>query len=232
MSKVYALIPARGGSKSILQKNIAPVLGQPLIAYTIQAARASEVLDEIYVSSDDDQILAVAHYFNAERLKRDPHLAQDESPVDAVIAEFIHRIKAASKDIIVLLQPTSPLRTARHIREALAEFNDFPTCRSLISVYEINNAYMRAYVGGGEFLHPLAGEHSSYYCRKDLPSLYMPNGAIYIFRVDDFMREDRIPLTHAIPYLMPLADSHEVCCANDLLSVENRLREKSSIRIE
>ncbi|WP_049629674.1 cytidylyltransferase domain-containing protein [Cellvibrio sp. pealriver] len=228
MSKVFALIPARGWSKSLWQKNIAPVLEQPLIAYSIQAAHGSEVVDAIYVSSDDDQILSVAHYYNTERLKRDPHLAEDESPLDAVVAEFIHRIKPAAKDIIILLKPTSPLRTARHIREALAEFKDFPTCRSLISVYEINNAYVRAYVGGGEFLHPLAGEHSSYYCRKDLPSLYMPNGAIYIFKVDDFMREEKIPLTHTIPYLMPASDSIEVCSANDLQLVENRLRERAN----
>jgi CMP-N,N'-diacetyllegionaminic acid synthase len=223
MSKVFALIPARGGSKGILQKNIAPLLDQPLIAYTIQAAHSSEVIDSIFVSSDDDQILSVAHYYNAERLKRDPHLARDESPLDPVVAEFIHRIKPADKDIIILLPPTSPLRTAKHIREALAEFNDFPTCRGLISVYEINNKLIRAYVGGGEFLHPLAGEHTSYASRQDLPSLYMPNNAITIFKVEDFLREEKIPHLHIVPYLMSLADSLEIDVTEDLTLAERRL---------
>ncbi|QEY15349.1 acylneuraminate cytidylyltransferase family protein [Cellvibrio sp. KY-GH-1] len=226
MQKVFALLPARGGSKGILQKNIAPLLDQPLIAYSIQAAQASGVIDDIYVSSDDDQILSVAHYYKAERLKRDPHLARDDSPTDPVIAEFIHRVKPAAKDIIVLLQPTSPLRTGEHIREALAEFNDFPTCHSLISVYEISNKFMKAYVGGGEFLHPLAGEHTSYTRRQDLPSLYMPNGAIYIFKVDDFLREEKIPRTHIIPYLMSDDDSLDIDTPDDLAIAAQRLRER------
>ena len=223
MPNVLALVPARGGSKGILQKNIVPLADQPLLAYTLKAAQASSVIDAIYVSSDDDQILAVAHYYGAERIKRDPNLAQDESPIDSVVAEFIHRLKLVGKDIIILLPPTSPLRTATHIREALAEFRDFPTCHSLISVYEINNQLMKAYVGGGEFLQPLAGAHSSYFRRQDLPSLYMPNGAISIFKVDDFLREEKIPRTHEIPYLMSEYDSIDVDTAGDLLIAEQRL---------
>lgn len=227
MPKVFALVPARGGSKGIPQKNIAPLLDQPLLAYTLQAAQEAGVVDTTYVSSDDDQILSVAHYYGATRIKRDPHLARDESPTDPLIAEFIHRIKPAGKDIIVLLQPTSPLRTAFHIREALAEFRDFPTCHGLISVYEISNKYMKAYVGGGEFLHPLAGEHTSYTRRQDLPSLYMPNGAMYIFKVDDFMREEKIPRINIIPYLMSDYDSLDIDIPADLMVAEQRLRERA-----
>jgi CMP-N,N'-diacetyllegionaminic acid synthase len=227
MPNVFALVPARGGSKGIPQKNIAPLNDQPLIAYTLKAAATSGVVDTTYVSSDDDQILSVAHYYGAERLKRDPHLARDESPIDPVVAEFIHRIKLAGKDIVVLLLPTSPLRTATHIAEALAEFRDFPTCRSLISVYEINNQLIKAYVGGGEFLQPLAGANSAYMRRQDLPSLYMPNGAISIFKVDDFLREERIPRTHEIPYLMAHSASLDVDTPEDLAVAEQRLRKSA-----
>lgn len=226
MPNVFALVPARGGSKGILQKNIVPLGDQPLLAYTLKAAQESGVIDSVYVSSDDDQILSVAHYYGAERIKRDPHLARDESLIDPVVAEFIHRLKLAGKDIIILLLPTSPLRTAVHIREALAEFRDFPTCRSLISVCEINNQLMKAYVGGGEFLQPLARAHSSYMRRQDLPSLYMPNGAISIFKVDDFMREEKIPRTHEIPYLMSDYDSLDVDTPADLLIAEQRLSKR------
>lgn len=227
MPNVFALVPARGGSKGILQKNIVPLGDQPLLAYTLKAAQESGVIDSVYVSSDDDQILSVAHYYGAERIKRDPHHARDESLIDPVVAEFIHRLKLAGKDIIILLLPTSPLRTAVHIREALAEFRDFPTCRSLISVCEINNQLMKAYVGGGEFLQPLAGAHSSYMRRQDLPSLYMPNGAISIFKVDEFMREEKIPRTHEIPYLMSDYDSLDVDTPADLLIAEQRLGKRA-----
>jgi N-acylneuraminate cytidylyltransferase len=227
MPNVFALIPARGGSKGILQKNIAPLNNLPLIAYTIKSALASGAIDAIYVSSDDDQVLSVAEYYGAERLKRDPHLARDESPIDPVVAEFIHRQKLGGKDIIVLLLPTSPLRTAIHITEALAEFRDFPTCHSLISVYEINNQLMKAYVGGGEFLIPLGGAHSSYMRRQDLPSLYMPNNAITIFKVDEFLREEKIPRTHEVPYLMSFHDSLDVDTQEDLDLAEKRLKSRA-----
>lgn len=230
MPNVYALVPARGGSKGILQKNIVPLADQPLLAYTLKAAKESEVIDSIYVSSDDDQILSMAHYYGAERVKRDPHLARDESPIDPVVAEFIHRLKLGDKDIIVLLLPTSPLRSAVHIREALAEFRDFPTCRSLISVREINNQLMKAYVGGGEFLSPLAGAHSSYMRRQDLPSLYMPNNAITIFKVEEFMREEQIPRTHEIPYLMSDIDSLDIDSPDDLQLAEQYLNTRKRVQ--
>jgi CMP-N,N'-diacetyllegionaminic acid synthase len=226
MSSLYALVPARGGSKTVPQKNILPLMDQPLIAYTLQAANAAEVFDKVYVSSDDDQILAVANYYGAEKFKRDPHLGLNEATLDSVVAEFIHRTKPDPKDIIALLLPTSPLRTSRHIRDAVAEFKDFPTCRCLISVYEISSKYFNAYVGGGEFLHPLSGEHVSYMKRQDLPSLYLPNRAIYIFRINDFLIGEKIPETHLVPFLMSEEDSLEVSCENDFAKAESGLERK------
>ena len=226
MSKVIAIIPARGGSKGIKNKNIIPLLGKPLLAYSIEAAQKSGVIDEIYVSSDSAEILSVARDYGAKAIERDPSLALDETPTDPVITEFILKTKLESKDIILLLQPTSPLRTAQHIREALAEFRDFPGCFCLIGVYEINNKYLKAYIGGGEFLRPVGGEHTSYTRRQDLPSLYMPNGAIYIFTVGDFLREEKIPRSHTIPYLMSVDDSMDIDTPEDLALAEQRLKEK------
>jgi N-acylneuraminate cytidylyltransferase len=226
MSKVIAIIPARGGSKGIKNKNIVPLLHKPLLAYSIEAAQASGVIDEIYVSSDSVGILAGAHEYGAKLIERDPSLALDETPTDPVITEFILKAGLEPKDIIVLLQPTSPLRTAQHIREALAEFRDFPGCHCLIGVYEINNKYLKAYMGGGEFLRPVGGEHTSYTRRQDLPSLYMPNGAIYIFTVHEFLREEKIPRNHTIPYLMSDYDSLDIDTPEDLVIAEQRLRER------
>lgn len=226
MSKVIAIIPARGGSKGIKNKNIIPLLDKPLMAYSIEAAQESAVVDEIYVSSDSAEILAVAREYGAKAIERDPSLALDETPTDPVITEFILKANLESKDIILLLQPTSPLRTAQHIREALAEFRDFPGCYCLIGVYEINNKYLKAYIGGGEFLRPVGGEHTSYTRRQDLPSLYMPNGAIYIFTVGDFLREEKIPRSHTIPYLMSVNDSMDIDTPEDLAIAEQRLKEK------
>lgn len=226
MQRVIALVPARGGSKGIKHKNIVPLLGKPLLAYSLQAALTSGVIDAVYVSSDHATILDVGQKYGASLIERDPSLALDESPTDPVITECILKAGLEPKDIIVLLQPTSPLRTDQHIREALSEFRDFPGCRSLISVYEINNKYLKAYMGGGEFLRPVGGEHTSYTRRQDLPSLYMPNGAIYIFTVSEFMREEKIPRSHTIPYLMSDYDSLDIDTLDDLAIAEQRLKER------
>lgn len=226
MSKVFALVPARGGSKGIKQKNIVPLLGKPLIAYSIEAARASQVIDAVYASSDDDEILAAAQELGAQPIKRDPALAQDTSPTDPVIGEFIEREQLANEDIIVILQPTSPLRTAEHIREALIKYRTHPECRSLISVYEIDNKILKAYLGGGEFLAPIADANTSYTRRQDLPPVFMPNGALYIFSVAEFLRENKIPRMHIIPYLMSAADSLDIDVPNDLVAAEAALLQR------
>ena len=83
---------------------------------------------------------------------------------------------------------------------------------------------MKAYVGGGEFLHPLVGKHTSYTRRQDLPSVYMPNGALYIFKVDEFLREEKIPRAHTIPFLMSEYDSLDIDTPDDLLIAEQRLK--------
>ncbi len=226
MSKVFALVPARGGSKGIKQKNLAPLLGKPLIAYSIAAARNSQVIDAIYVSSDDEAILAVGSDLGAAAIKRDPALAQDTSPTDPVIGEFIEREHLAPEDIIILLQPTSPLRTAEHIREAHAQYRARPDCRSLISVYEIDNKILKAYLGGGDFLAPLAGANTSYTRRQDLPPVFMPNGALYIFSVAEFLRENKIPRSQIIPYHMSEADSLDIDIPSDLVAAETALLQR------
>lgn len=228
MSRVIAIIPARGGSKGIKNKNIIPLLNKPLLAYSIEAALNSGVIDEVYVSSDSAAILSAAREYGAKVIERDPSLALDETPTDPVITELILKAKLDDKDIVVLLQPTSPLRTAQHIREALSEYRDFPGCHCLIGVYEINNKYLKAYIGGGEFLRPVGGEHTSYTRRQDLPSLYMPNGAIYIFTAGEFLREEKIPRNHTIPYLMSDYDSMDIDTPDDLAIAEQRLKERST----
>jgi CMP-N,N'-diacetyllegionaminic acid synthase len=226
MSKVIALIPARGGSKGIKQKNVAPLLGKPLIDYSIAAARSSGVIDEVYVSSDDELILSVALSLGAKTIRRSPALALDESPTDPLIAEFIAHENLSASDIIVLLQPTSPLRMPHHIIDSLQRFRAHPSCRSLISVYEVNNKYLKAYIAGGEFLTPLAGTNTSYSRRQDLPSVVMPNGALYIFTVAEFLREQKIPRSQIISYVMSEAESLDIDTPGDLAAAEQALQQR------
>jgi CMP-N,N'-diacetyllegionaminic acid synthase len=110
---LVGLIPARGGSKGIPRKNLAPVAGKPLLAWTVDAARAATELTRVVVSTDDDEIASVA---GVEVLRRPAELAADETPMLDVVR---HAVAELSPDVVVLLQPTSPLRRAEHIDAAV-----------------------------------------------------------------------------------------------------------------
>jgi CMP-N-acetylneuraminic acid synthetase len=111
---VLGLIPARGGSKAVPRKNLAPVAGRPLLAWTLDAARAARELTRVVVSTDDDEIAAAA---GADVLRRPPELAADTTPMIVVVR---HAIAELAPEIVVVLQPTSPLRRATHIDEAVS----------------------------------------------------------------------------------------------------------------
>lgn len=114
---VLAVITARGGSKRVPMKNVALYRGKPLVQWAIEAARGSKYIDDFCVSSDDDNILRVAEQFDAPLLKRPDWLATDKAMNEGVLVHTLYTWKWA--DWIVLLQPTSPLRTAEHIDAAI-----------------------------------------------------------------------------------------------------------------
>lgn len=119
--KIVGIIPARGGSKGIPRKNIKLLAGKPLVAYSIQAAINSKYIDKVIVSTEDDEIAKVSEEFGAEVVKRPDELAKDETKTAPVLDQVVSELEnnGYKPDIIVLLQPTSPLRTEKNIDEAL-----------------------------------------------------------------------------------------------------------------
>lgn len=116
---ILGIIPARGGSKGIPRKNLMPVAGKPLLWWSIQAAKASRLLDRFIVSTEDEQIGGYAKQCNAEVLWRPKELAEDNS---ATIAVMQHVLKEINADVVVLLQPTSPIRINLLIDRAIEKF--------------------------------------------------------------------------------------------------------------
>ena len=121
--KIVGIIPARGGSKGIPRKNIKLIAGKPLVAYSIEAAVNSRLIDKVIVSTEDDEIKAISEKFGATVIKRPIELAKDETKTAPVIAQVVEELEKTGyvPDIIVLLQPTSPLRNERIIDEALEQ---------------------------------------------------------------------------------------------------------------
>ncbi|MEK6900492.1 MAG: acylneuraminate cytidylyltransferase family protein, partial [Nanoarchaeota archaeon] len=119
--KIVAIIPARGGSKRIPRKNIKLLAGKPLIAYTIEAAKRSASLDRIFVSTEDEEIAKVASYYGAEIIKRPDILATDNATTESVLCHAVNNLEKEGyfPELVVLLQPTSPLRGSYIIDKAV-----------------------------------------------------------------------------------------------------------------
>ena len=118
---VLGVIPARGGSKGIPQKNIRLVCGKPLLAWTIEAAQQATLLDQWVVSTEDPEIAGISREYGAEVLDRPPQLATDTTPTLEVLQHVLSKITA---DIVVLLQPTSPIRSSGLIDRCIRQFQE------------------------------------------------------------------------------------------------------------
>jgi CMP-N-acetylneuraminic acid synthetase len=165
--EVLGLIPARGGSRGIPRKNLAPLAGKSLIAWTVEAAHGAEKLTRVVVSTDDDEIAGVAE---ADVLHRPAELAEDETPMIDVVR---HAIDELSPDVVVVLQPTSPLRRSEHIDGAvLLLLQTDADC--VVSVVEVPHRY------GPEALMDLVDgrlvPRGSARTRQEKESVYARNG--------------------------------------------------------
>jgi len=193
IKNILAVIPARGGSKGLPGKNIRMCAGKPLIVWSIEAAIHSKYIDKVLVSTDSKDIASIAKENGAwVPYLRDPDLARDDSTTTDVITDILNRMKdySYSPELIVLLQPTSPLRTSEHIDEAIEKyFQSKKTDRdTLISTVKADQKiYWTMGVDPGTgYIHRLFDETQQKHRRQDFSECFMPNGAIYIAKTDGF----------------------------------------------
>lgn len=223
--KVLGLIPARGGSKGIPGKNIKLLNGRPLISYSIEVALASKYIDDVVVTTDSEEIAKLSRSFGAEvPFMRPPELAQDSSKtIDCVVHARDELIRLGRRpDVVVLLQPTSPLRSALDVDSALELFFR-EGCRGLVSVSktEENPVLIRAMGIDGE-LKPLLDIPSTVR-RQDMPEFYSVNGSIYINLADELTLETSLN-DNPIGYVMPAKRSVDIDTIADFQEAEDRLK--------
>jgi CMP-N,N'-diacetyllegionaminic acid synthase len=193
--RCVAIIPARGGSKGLPGKNILLLVDKPLIAHTIEAARAAHSIQRIVVSTESVEIAQIARQYGAEvPFLRPPELARDETPTLPVLQHVLTQLKAAEgrePEIIVLLQPTSPLRRAEHIDGAVTMLEQ-TQADSVVSLCaaEHHPAWMKR-IERGRVL-PFLENAPEYTRRQDLTPVYRLNGAIYVTRRRVLLEENRI----------------------------------------
>jgi len=200
--KVIAIIPARGGSKGVPGKNKKIIDGRSLIAYTINAALQSNLLSEIWVSSDDEDIIKIAGEYSTIKIhERSGALATDQSPVADTVKEIIRQTDC---DAVMLLQPTAPIRTGDDIDTAIGLLSASEETNSVISVVAMNDIHpARMYWKKENHLAPILAEFEQAR-RQDIPPAYYRNGSIYLVRRDAFEKQHSLMVKPITPYIMPL----------------------------
>lgn len=230
--RVVAIIPARGGSKRLPRKNVLLLQGAPLIAWTISAALKSSRVDTVVVSSDDDEILDIASRYNVYLRKRPDVLASDTARSIDVIRDALEFLDHSGRhfDTAVLLQPTSPLRIASDIEDALRLFREGGGA-SVVSVTELG--YPSEWVGqvqdDGSML-----EFAVLEGRASAPPLlrYRLNGAVYVFSVPHFKAWGNYYTARCIAHIMPKERSVDVDTLTDLQYCEFLLTKNTLTEID
>lgn len=206
--KILAIIPARGGSKGVRRKNIRNLDGQPLLSYAIDCAKQSKKITHFVVSTDDQEIAAIAGEYDAPVIMRPYELANDEAPMLPVM---LHALNAIEKelhvtiDLLVLLQATSPFRTGEDIDNVVRMFEEEPELDGVISVVEAREMHpSRIYELKEEgWMSPIAQSFGETANRQSLPSVFCRNGCIYAVRPQVMMKENTIMVKNKKAYIMP-----------------------------
>ena len=213
---VLAIVPARGGSKRLPRKNLLPLHGKPLIVWTIEAGLKSKYVDRLIVSSDDSEILTVAKYSHAETIERPAALARDDTSTFHVVEDTLIKIEA-DFDIVVLLQPTSPLRTQQHIDQAFALMVK-KKADAIISVSSPDHSPIWANIlPNSDNMESFISDEVKHLRSQDLPQYFQINGALYICRTKKLLEEKSFFLKQKIfAYRMSRHDSIDIDEAIDL----------------
>lgn len=228
MGRVLGVIPARSGSKGISEKNIKPLAGRPLIQYAIECAREVSRIDRTVVSTDSPYIAELAANLGADiPFLRPSDLATDQTPMFDVIEHAVTELEAQGEDLdlIVLLQPTAPLRRPSHVNDAL-DLIKKTECDSVVSVVEIPGHYRPHYamkIDEGRLVNFLP-EGQEVTRRQDAPPAYSRDGTVYVIRRDVLMNTRSIYGNDCRPLLLSRSDSVNLDTLDDWNRAEELLR--------
>lgn len=221
---VAAVIAARGGSKGIPKKNLVPVCGKPLVAWSVEQACAAQRVDSVWVSSDSDEILDVAVRYGAQAIKRPDMIAGDEASSESAWKHALGFIESGGVkiDLMIGMQATSPVREGADLDRALDQF-EREGCDSLLSCCEIEDFFIWRY---GEDGQPTGVNHDykNRTRRQNIEKRYLENGSFYIFK-PECLRRDNNRLSGRIGiYLMEKHKMFQIDNRADIPLVEAILR--------
>lgn len=228
--RILAIIPARGGSKGLPGKNIRELCGKPLIAWSIEHAQKSKYVDEIFISTDSQEIANVAEKYGAPCPELRPaELACDTAPSSEFIVYTLEKMKKENKpfDYFILLEPTSPLRDVEDVDKSIEMLIDSPESESCVGVAMSGTVHPAFMVVKGEngYLKALMSDKSTLR-RQDLPNVYFFEGSVYVSSVDAYLKKRTFYHDKTLPYIVPEWKSHEVDTLVDFNIIETIMKMK------
>jgi N-acylneuraminate cytidylyltransferase len=232
MADVLALIPARGGSKSIPRKNILPLAGFPLIAYSIAAGLAAESITRVIVSTDDEEIAAISRRYGAETpFLRPAEHAQDDTPDLPVFQHALFWLadhEDYRPDIVVQLRPTSPFRRTRHIDEAVYRLLENPQADAVRTVCTpFQNPYKMWCIGSDGLMQPLLEtpfEEPYNMPRQALPDVYWQTGYVDAAWYDTILSKNSMTGERILPLVIDPSEWVDIDSSDDWRRAERLLQ--------
>lgn len=228
---ILALIPARGGSKGLPRKNIRPLLGTPLMAWSIDQGLGSRYLDSVLVSTDDGEIASVARQYGAEvPFMRPAALATDEAASIDVIAHAVESLKSAGRvfDYLLLLEPTSPLREVSDIDASIELLLEHPSAQALVSVAKLESGHpeFNVVIDGqtGCIRKTNGGADFRVLRRQELADVYFLEGSVYLSEMQALLERRTFYHELTLAYPVPRWKSLEIDELTDFISAEALLK--------
>ena len=222
---ILAVITARGGSKGIPKKNIVPLCGKPLLVYTIESALAAKLNGRVVVSTDDDEIAAVAKKYRVQVIKRPPEISGDTASSESAL---LHALDVLEKekyfpDAILLLQPTSPLRKAETIRKFVAKFEDIKDeYEAMLSLHKDKTDFWVNKGGVFSRLFPNAPRR-----RQAREPLYAENSALYITNVEALRKTNSVLRSVTAGFVIDADEAVDINEPRDILLAELLLKKRN-----
>lgn len=225
---VLGLIPARGGSKGILRKNIRKMAGRPLLAYTANAALGSALLSRVVLSTDDPEIVAIGDSLRLEvPFLRPAELAVDTTPMIDVVLHALEwfRVKGLDYDAVCLLQPTSPLRSAATIDRCIAALweHDVDSVISVRPVPTEHNPHWVYFKTPEGLLKPSVSESVEIPCRQQLPPAYHADGSVFVAKTNMVLSQHTLKGKRIFGVLSPESEAVDLDTEEQWQALERRL---------
>lgn len=230
--KVLAVVPARSGSKGLPGKNIMPLLGKPLIGWSIEQGLACDYVDEVIVSTDSQEIADVALKFGATiPFLRPADLATDTTSTSDVLVHLIAELELLGKsyDYILLLEPTSPLREVADLNKAFQQLRSTPEASSIVGVSQVESQHPEFCVSLNEKGLLSSKNNFAVLRRQDINELYYYEGSLYLSEMQAFKEKRNFYHEKTLAYKVPKWKAFEIDDLVDFIIIEALLKNRNKL---